>query len=316
MSDHVTRLGLQVSNFNFLDTRPEELLDKLTEIAITAEESGFDSIWVMDHLNQIPGVGPPELWMLEGNVALGAIAARTRTIKLGLLVGGVTYRNPALHAKATTTLDVLSGGRAIHGIGAAWYEDEHNSYGFRFPPLKERFERLEDHLNIVRAMFTQTRPTYEGTHHSVREVLNNPQPIRGDIPIMIGGAGRTKTLRMVAQYADASNFVADVATAEELVGVIEGHCEAVGRDPAEITKTRLGTVIIGDTHEAAHATADVVLAGRERAQATAMIGDPDEIAEQASAFFDVGLDGHIVGLPDPSNLEALAAVGRSLSALR
>ena len=316
MSDHVTRLGLQVSNFNFLDTRPEELLNKLTEIAITAEESGFDSIWVMDHLKQIPGVGPPELWMLEGNVALSAIAARTTTIKLGLLVGGVTYRNPALHAKATTTLDVLSGGRAIHGIGAAWYQDEHDSYGFRFPPLKERFERLEDHLNIVRAMFTQAQPTYEGTHHSVREVLNNPRPIRGDIPIMVGGAGRTKTLRMVAQYADASNFVADVATAEELFGVIEGHCEAVGRDQAEITKTRLGMVIIGDTHETANATADVVLAGRGRARATAMIGGPDEIAEQASAFFDVGLDGHIVGLPDPSNLEALAAVGRSLSALR
>ena len=127
MSDPVTRLGLQVSNFNFRDTRPEDLLDKLAEIAITAEESGFDSIWVMDHLNQIPGVGPPELWMLEGNVALSAIAARTKTIKLGLMVGGVTYRNPALHAKATTTLDVLWGGRASHGIGAAWYEDEHDS---------------------------------------------------------------------------------------------------------------------------------------------------------------------------------------------
>ncbi|HEY8772999.1 MAG TPA: LLM class flavin-dependent oxidoreductase, partial [Gaiellaceae bacterium] len=148
------RLGLQVPNFNFPDTKPEQLLERLTEIASAAEAAGFDSLFVMDHLHQIPGVGPQTGWMLEGNTALAALAARTSTLNLGLLVGGVTYRNPALMAKITTTLDVLSGGRAIFGIGAAWFEDEHRAYGFDFPPLKERFERLEEALQIARAMFT------------------------------------------------------------------------------------------------------------------------------------------------------------------
>src|SRR5215213_10195272 len=186
------RLGLQIPNFNFPGVSESGLLERLSEIATTAESSGIDTVLVMDHLHQIRGVGPPENWMLEGNTILSALAARTSTVNVSLLVGAVTYRNPALHAKITTTLDVISGGRAIHGIGAAWFEGEHVAYGFEFPPLRERFERLEDHLNIARAMFTQERATYEGKHHSVREALNYPRPIRGDIPIMIGGSGEKK----------------------------------------------------------------------------------------------------------------------------
>src|SRR5215208_5476054 len=182
-------VGLQLPNFNFPGVAPEDLLDSLTGIATTAESAGFDSLWVMDHLNQIPGMGPPDHWMLEGNTALAALAARTSTLHLGLMVGGVTYRNPALMAKITTGIDVLSGGRAFLGIGAAWFEDEHKAYGYDFPPLKERFERLEDALRIARAMFTEERATVEGTHHSVHGAYNNPKPIRGDIPILIGGSG-------------------------------------------------------------------------------------------------------------------------------
>ena len=236
-------LDLHVTNFNYPGTPADRLFDLVSDIATTAEDSGFSSVSVMDHLHQIPPMGPPENWMLEGNLTLAALAARTERVSLGLLVGGVTYRNPALHAKMTTTLDVISGGRAIHGIGAAWFEAEHDGYGVRFPPLKERFEHLEDALRIARAMFTQEKSTVEGTHHHVTDVMNNPRPIRGDIPIMIGGSGERKTLRLVAKYADACNLFGDVDRARHLLGVLDGHCEAVGRDPSEITRTRMATVI-------------------------------------------------------------------------
>src|SRR4051794_11541400 len=168
------RFGLQLPTFELGGTSPDALFSKLVEIAATAEASGFDSLFVMDHLHQIPGVGPQEHWMLEGNTILAALAARTERLNLGLMVGGVTYRNPALHAKITTTLDVVSSGRAIHAIGAAWFEDEHLAYGFDFPPLKERFERLEDHLQIARAMFTEERATFSGKHYRVESVYNSP----------------------------------------------------------------------------------------------------------------------------------------------
>src|SRR3954447_22783187 len=233
------RAGLQIPSFNLPDTEPADLLDRLTAIAQTAEQSGFDSVYVMDHLHQIRGVGPEEHWMLEGPTTLAALAARTTTARLGLMVGGVTYRNPALLAKITTTIDVRSGGRAILGIGAAWFEGEHLAYGFSFPPLKERFERLEDGLQIMRAMFTEDRPTVTGTHHHIDKPYNNPRPLRGDIPILVGGSGEKKTLRMVAQYADASNVFGDVAKIKRLMGVLDGHCADVGRDPSEISRTKL-----------------------------------------------------------------------------
>ena len=312
------RLGLQIPSFNFPGVVPDGLFERLTEIATTAESSGFDSLFVMDHLHQIPGVGPQTNWMLEGNTILAALAAQTERLQLGLMVGGVTYRNPALHAKVTTTLDVISGGRAIHSIGAAWFEDEHRAYGFAFPPLKERFERLEEHLQIARSMFTQESSSFEGRHYRVENVLNNPRPIRGDIPILVGGSGERKTLRMVAQYADASNVFGDPAQVRHLLGVLEGHCEAIGRDPAEITKTRLGTLAIAATHDEAAR----VLAGwpdranlpEERLRAVLNLGDADEIGEQVEALLDAGLDGLIFHLPNPYDLETVALAGETLGA--
>jgi F420-dependent oxidoreductase-like protein len=313
------RLGLQIPDFNFPGVPPERLLETLTAIAVTAEQSGFDSVFVMDHLHQIRGVGPRESWMLEGNAALAALAARTSTASLGLLVGGVTYRNPALLAKQTTTIDVLSGGRAILGIGAGWNEEEHDAYGIAFPPLKERFEQLEDALRIARLMFTQEEATYEGRRHSVRGALNNPQPIRGDIPIMVGGSGERKTLRLVARYADASNIFGDVDRVRHLVGVLERHCEDVGRDPSDIAKTRLGTVLIAPTHDAARRKLEslrgtTLLVG-ESLEAMAMTGDPDTVAERAAAFLEAGLDGLIVNLPDAHDLESVALAGATLGPL-
>src|SRR5919197_3076300 len=252
------RLGLQIPYFNYDGVGPDELFERLAEIAATAEESGFDSLFVMDHLHQIANMGPETNWMLEGNTILAALAARTSRAGLGLMVGGVTYRNPALLAKITTTIDVISGGRAILGIGAAWFEGEHRAYGFAFPPLKERFERLEEALKITRAMFTEEEPSFQGKHYRIENVLNNPRPIRADIPIMVGGSGERKTLRLVAQYADGSNVFGDVDQVRHLVGVIERHCEDVGRDPAEITKTRLGSLAIGRTHEEADRKLDII----------------------------------------------------------
>jgi F420-dependent oxidoreductase-like protein len=313
------RLGLQIPNFNFPGVEPEDLCERLCEIATTAEASGFDSLFVMDHLHQIPGVGPPTNWMLEGNTVLAALAARTSSVNLGLLVGGVTYRNPALLAKITTTLDVLSSGRAILGIGAAWFEDEHRAYGFDFPPLGERIERLEDAVQIARAMFTHEQASFAGRHYRIENALNIPRPIRGDIPIMIGGSGERKTLRLVAQYADASNVFGDVEHIRHLMDVIERHCESVGRDSAEITKTRLGTLVIGRTHEEAERKVDVLRARaqmpEERLRMMATAGDPDEVAEQASALLDAGLDGLIFNLPDAEDLETVTLAGRTLAAL-
>jgi F420-dependent oxidoreductase-like protein len=312
------RLGLQIPNFNFPGVSEEELFEKLAEIATTAESSGFDTVLVMDHLHQIRGVGPPENWMLEGNAILGGLAARTTSVNLSLLVGATTYRNPALHAKLTTTLDVISGGRAIHGIGAGWNVEEAEAYGYEFPSLGERFERLEDHLNIARAMFTQEPATYEGKHHSVRGAYNNPKPIRGDIPIMIGGSGEKKTLRMVAQYADASNFFGDAERIKHLVGVLEGHCERLGRDPAEITKTRLGTVIVKPTQEEADQLFEYIAQSSGMPAdrlATWIVGDPDTVAERCSELLDAGLDAVIFNSPEVHELETVQLLGETLGPL-
>ena len=231
------QLDLHLPNFNYPGVGPEAIFDKLVDIAMTAEGASFTSLTLMDHYHQIPPVGPPENWMFEGNTMLAGLAARTDTIALGLLVGGVGYRNPAQHAKITSTLDIISGGRAIHGIGAGWFEAEHQAYGYAFPPLKERFERLEDHLRIARAMFTEERATVAGDRLSVGGAYNNPKPLRGDIPILVGGSGERKTLRLVAQYGDGCNLFGDVERVTHLLGVLDRHCGDVGRDPSEITQT-------------------------------------------------------------------------------
>jgi F420-dependent oxidoreductase-like protein len=307
-------LDLHLPNFNYPNTGPDQVFERLVEIATAAERSGFSSISLMDHLHQIPPVGPAENWMFEGNTMLGALAARTSKVTLGLLVGGVTYRNPALHAKIVTTLDVISGGRAWWGIGAAWFEDEHRAYGFDFPSLGRRFELLEEALQIARAMFTEERASFAGEHFRVQEAYNNPKPLRGDIPIVIGGSGERKTLRMVAQYADGCNLFGDPARAKHLLEVLEGHCERLGRDPAEITKTGMAIVLIAPTHDGAMAK---VQALRETGipperVAMAIAGDPDEVAERISEYKAVGIEGMTLSIPDVHDLEAVELTGRAL----
>ena len=237
----------------------------------------------MDHLYQIEMVGPREDPMLEAYTLLGALAARTRDIALGTMVTGVTYRNPALLAKIVTTLDVISSGRAILGIGAAWNDDEHAGYGYDFPSAGERLDRLEEALQITRAMFTEPAPTFEGRHYRIQRVLNNPKPIRGRIPVLIGGGGEKRTLKLVAQYGDACNLFGDPDAVRHKLDVLERHCADVGRDPAEITKTILYTV-----------------------------SDPLQAADKIAAFTAIGVDGVVVNMTDVADLDKVAATGEAL----
>jgi F420-dependent oxidoreductase-like protein len=309
------QLDLHLPNFNYPGVGPDAIFGKLVDIATTAEQAGFSSVTLMDHYHQIPPVGPPQNWMFEGNTMLAGLAARTTTIALGLLVGGVTYRNPAQHAKITTTLDVISGGRAFHGIGAGWFEEEHRAYGYAFPPLKERFERLEDHLRIVRAMFTEEQATVAGAHHSVSDAYNNPKPLRGDIPILIGGSGERKTLRMVAQYADGCNLFGDPERARHLLGVLQDHCETVGRDPAEITKTSMMSLAIAETQDGVRAKVEAMRAAGlpEERVANTVAGTPEQILERAQAYRDVGIEGVTFSMADVHDLEAITLAGATLA---
>jgi F420-dependent oxidoreductase-like protein len=310
-------LSLHIPNFNYPGVEPDRVFDKLVEIATTAEASGFSSFSLMDHLHQIGPWGPPENWMFEGSTMLSALAARTTKLSFGLLVGSVTYRNPALAAKITTTLDIVSGGRAWHGIGAGWFEEEHEAYGYDFPSLKTRFELLEDELQIVRAMFTDAQARFEGEHFRVRGAFNNPKPIRGDIPILIGGSGERKTLRLVAKYGDGCNLFGDPTRVEHLLGVLQGHCEDVGRDFSEITKTATGVVVIARTHEEAQdKLAKLREAGTPQDRLDAMLaGDPDTVGERLQAFKDAGIEGYCLSMPEVHDLEMVELAGKTLSPL-
>ena len=311
------RLGLQIPNFTYPGVPDGELFDRVADIAVTAEQAGFDSIWVMDHLYQIPNVGQRTEPMLESYTLLGGIAARTSRAMLGTMVTGVTYRNPALLAKIVTTLDIVSSGRAILGIGAAWNEDEHRGYGFDFPRAGERLARLEETVQICRGMFTEEEFTFQGRFYRTKGALNFPRPVRpGGIPILIGGSGERRTLRLVATYADACNLFGDVATIRHKLEVLQRHCEEVGRDPSEITKTRLGALVIAGTQAEAQRKAEAQWKRRgviEAWRSSYIVGDPDGVAEQAKAYFEAGLDGLLFNMPDAYDLETVALAGKTLT---
>ena len=239
------KAGLQISSFTW-PGGAEAIGPTLGRIVRDADDAGFDSIWVMDHLFQIRGVGRPEEPMLEGWTTLGFMAANSARARLGLMVGGIHYRLPGLWVKAATTLDVLSGGRAWLGIGAAWNQQESDGLGFPFPPLGERFEMLEETLRIAHEMWTGERGTegaFEGRHYRASRLLNSPQSLtRPHPPIMIGGGGERKTLRLVAQYADACNVFGGPEAIHHKYEVLREHCQSIGRDPDEIERSVLQSV--------------------------------------------------------------------------
>ena len=243
------KLGLQIRSFTW-PGGPAAIAGTLGRIVHTADDVGFDSIWLMDHFIQIRGVGKPHEPMLEGWTTLGWIAANTRRARLGLLVGGVPYRYPAVWVKAATALDVLSGGRAWLGIGAAWNQEEAENLGIPFPPLVERFELLEETLAIAHEMWGGehgSEDRFEGRHFRATRLLNSPQSLsRPRIPIMIGGGGERKTLRLVARYADATNVFGAPEAIARKYRILEQHCAAIGRDFEEIERTTLQSVAISE----------------------------------------------------------------------
>ena len=322
------RAGLQIPNFTYPDVAPDELFERVAAVAVAAEESGFDTVLVMDHFYQLPMMGPPELEMFEAYTLLGALAARTKKVKLGTLVTGVTYRNPAILAKIVTSLDVISKGRAFLGIGAAWFDQEHEGLGVDFPPVSERFERLEEALQICRGMFRGERPTLAGKHYRVKDAINSPAPITpGGPPIMIGGQGERKTLRFMAEYADMANFNAAYDELPRKLEVLAKHCVDVGRDPATINKTPLGSLVVGETMEAAEAKRTKLLTDRGMPPwdqlddgiktmigSRMVVGDPDSAGERLQELLATGIDGFTFNMPaDGWEPEAVALAGSIVS---
>jgi len=233
----LTRFGFHFSSTSYQDLEGGSLFDRIAEVAAAAESAGFDSIWVPDHVHQNRIGGGPEGPMLEAYTLLAGLATRTDRALLGSLVSPVTFREPALLAKVVTTLDVISNGRAVLGIGAAWDTEEHEAYGFNFPNISEREDRLEESILICREMFSSSPTSFEGEHYRLHEAWNAPRPIQARIPILVGGGGERRTLAAVAKYGDACNVFGDPDVLRHKLEVLAEHCTKVGRDVAEISTT-------------------------------------------------------------------------------
>jgi F420-dependent oxidoreductase-like protein len=299
---------------NFPGVADDQLFEHLVSMVQAAEKAGFDMVTVMDHFYQIRGVGPEEAPMLEAYTLLSALAARTSRIHLGSMVSGVTYRNPALVAKMVTTQDIISGGRAILGLGAAWNEDEHKGYGFDFPPMRERMDRLEEALEICHLMFTEERPSFQGTYYRLDRALNNPRPIQPGGPrILIGGSGEKRTLRMVARFGDISNWWGSLDELKHKNDVLEAHCEAVGRDPSTIIRTVMAPVLLVD--DAREADALMARIPPER-RASLVAATPADAAEALAPYREAGFDGFILRNAMLSTVEALGLAGELITLMQ
>lgn len=307
--------GLQLPDFSWIvDEDPPTTMDRLRATAEAAEHSGFSSLWVMDHMLQLPPLGGPGASILEGYVTLGALAAVTKRIELGTLVTGVTYRNPAHLAKQIVTLDSLSGGRVVLGIGAAWYDTEHAAYGWAFPAVKERFERLHEAIAICRGMFDNETFSFAGTHYTVAEARVVPRPLRR-IPIMIGGSGEQKTLRMVAEFADMCNIGGTAGVVAKKLAILDEHCAAVGRDPHDVKRTAMVSLFVSPNEAERDSlrqlvgydtTSDV----RDRM----IVATANEAAHDLAAIVAAGVDELIVNLPLIKSVDAIHVAAEVLKA--
>ena len=318
----MTRLGYQIPNFTYPGVAPAEIFQNVVAQARAAEASGYDRVFVMDHFYQLPGIGAHDEPMFECYAMLSALAQHTERVRLSALVTGNTYRNPALLAKTITTLDHVSGGRATLGLGAGWFEKEHVDLGFEFGTFTDRFEKLEEALQIVVPMLRGERPTLAGKHYSVTEAANVPGPI-SKIPVMIGGAGEKKTLRMVAQYADESNLICQNDEIPRKLEALAGHCERLGRDRSEITVTKLMIVAVAPTQEELDADFRAIADAKgwsdahiELAKNALITGDPDTVGEILANAVAMGLDGLAVDLPanghDPERIALLGEIANKV----
>ena len=279
------KLGLQIPNFSY-GTGVEQLFPTVIAQAQEAEAAGFDSVFVMDHFYQLPGLGTPDQPMLEAYTALGGLATVTKNVQLGTLVTGNTYRNPTLLAKAITTLDVASQGRAILGIGTGWYELEHDSLGYEFGTFTDRFNKLDEALQIILPMLKGDRPTFEGKYYRTKEAMAEPR-FRDHIPLMIGGSGEKKTIPLAAKYFDHLNIIAGFDELPRKVQVVKERCEEIGRDPATLETSMLVIAILDE-----NVTPDVV---PDDFKQQAVVGGAEQVADQIKTkVLDAGVDGVIL----------------------
>lgn len=301
------RLGLQIPNFSY-GTDVAELFPAVIAQAREAEDAGFDTVLLMDHFYQLPGLGEPDEPMLEAYTALGALATAVERVQLSTLVTGNTYRNPTLLAKEITTLDVISGGRAILGLGAGWYELEHQQLGFEFGTFTERFEKLEEALQIVIGMVHGERPTFAGKWYRTENAINEPR-YRDHIPVMLGGSGEKKTFRLAARYADHLNLIADIDQLPAKLDVLRQRCAEIDRDPGTLETSALLTVVLDG-----YGAATDIGEGRS---GRAIIGTVDKVAEEIERrILDVGIDGVIINLPTHRHTPGvITAVGEALRPL-
>ena len=302
------RLGYQIPNFSYPGGDPSRIGPTVVQQAQEADRAGFDAVFVMDHFYQLPGIGRPDEPMLEAYTLLGALATATEHVQLSALVTGNTYRNPTLLAKAVTTLDVVSGGRAVLGIGAGWYELEHDQLGYDFGTFTDRFEKLDEALRIVEPMLRGERPTFSGTHYRTESATNEPR-VRDDLPILIGGSGEKKTFRLAARHAQHLNLICDPADIPRKLEALAARCEEEGRDRSTLETSYLGSVILDESGDTARRLQKEFLAARgvdldaldddARRAATSrhFVGTPDEVAGQIEEkVIDQGVDGIVFNM--------------------
>ena len=306
--------GYHLPSFTFPGVAREELFDRVVGLARSAEAAGFEQVTVMDHFYQITGVGKEEEPMLEGYTTLAALARETSRARLATMVTGVTYRNPALVAKMVTTLDVISKGRMICGIGAAWNESEHIGYGFEFPPIRERMDRLHEALTILKLMFREERPSFAGTHYRIDRALNNPRPLQpGGPKILVGGGGEQRTLRLVARHADMSHWFGSLADIKRKSEILDRYCDEEGRDPGSITKT-MGSPVVLVENEGQAKTVMERMPPERRVMFTP--ATPEQAAEILQDYIAAGIQGFTLNNPTLRTPEEFERAGRMIKAVK
>jgi F420-dependent oxidoreductase-like protein len=322
------RLGYQIPNFSYPGGDPARIGPTVIRQAREAEAAGADAVFVMDHFYQLPGLGAPDEPMLEAYTLLGALATATERIQLSTLVTGNTYRNPTLLAKAVTALDVMSGGRAVLGIGAGWFELEHRQLGYEFGTFTDRFERLDEALQIIEPMLRGERPTFSGEWYRADEAMNEPR-VRDDLPILIGGSGERKTFKFAARHADHLNIICDSSLIPQKLDALAARCEEEGRDRSTLETSYLAFVIADEDGDTARKLHHTYLAERgidldamdeqQRRAATdrQFVGTPEEVAGQLQErVLDRGIDGIVFNaVPNGHEPGLVDAVVRAVAPL-
>ncbi|HKW69221.1 MAG TPA: LLM class F420-dependent oxidoreductase [Candidatus Dormibacteraeota bacterium] len=307
--------GFHMPNYTFPGVPNDALFDSVVRKARAAEAAGFDLVTVMDHFYQIRGVGPATDPMMEAYTTLGALASQTSRVKLGAMVTGVTYRNPALVVKQVTTLDIISKGRAVLGLGAAWNEDEHRGYGFEFPPIGRRMDRLGEALTIARLMFTQDRPSFEGKYYRIERALNMPRPVQtGGPKILIGGTGEQRTLRLLAEHGDIGDWLAgNFDEVKRKKQVFERHAEAVKRDSSQVLLMVGLTLVLAENQKDGKALLER-LSPERRALAT--VANVSEATDIVGKYVDAGFGGIRFNNNVLQTDESIALAGEVIKAVR